>query len=302
MNSQRGNVSLVLLVIGLFLVAVAQLAMVYVRRNVQLEEEVWRGRQLRLLCSSVMDALAKKELATGEATFLESSLYPGNVPATVTTKVALSNDGMFRYLAVKAQTTDLAQNLRNVEFQLQENALQLAQQYMLISGKEVLGTEYLADEGIYTSKEEVTIPQLDFLKNTTDSKRSVAALGMEDVKLYGLDRRFYYLTNASTPLTFTKGLKVYGTAVIASEGSIVIEADCQFFDKVILLSKGNITIKDGVKLPQALLMAYGKVSIGSGCKIGGVIFSGSNIELLGSSELTHDAEVVARFSSAHFIL
>ena len=302
MNSQRGNISFVLLVIGLFLVAVAQLAMVYVQRNVQLEEEVWRGRQLRLLCSSVMEALAKKELATGEATFLESSFYPGNVPATVTTKVALSNDGMFRYLAVKAQTTDFAQNLRNVEFLLQENALQLAQQYMLISGKEVLGTEYLADEGIYTSKEEVTIPQLDFLKNTTDSKRSVAALGMEDVKLYGLDRRFYYLTNASTPLTFTKGLKVYGTAVIASEGSIVIEADCQFFDKVILLSKGNITIKDGVKLPQALLMAYGKVSIGSGCKIGGVIFSGSNIELLGSSELTHDAEVVARFSSAHFIL
>mgnify|MGYP003530736674 FL=1 len=302
MNSQRGNISLVLLVIGLFLVAVAQLARVYVQRNVQLEEEVWRGRQLRLLCSSVMEALAKKELATGEATFLESSLYPGNISATVTTKVALSNDGIFRYLAIKAQTTDLAQNLRNVEFQLQGNALQLAQQYMLISGKEVLGTEYLADEGIYTSKEEVTIPQLDFLKNTTDSKRSVAALGMEDVKLYGLDRRFYYLTNASTPLTFTKGLKVYGTAVIASEGSIVIEADCQFFDKVILLSKGNITIKDGVKLPQALLMAYGKVSIGSGCKIGGVIFSGSNIELLGSSELTHDAEVVARFSSAHFIL
>ena len=302
MNSQRGNISLVLLVIGLFLVAVAQLAMVYVQRNVQLEEEVWRGRQLRLLCSSVMEALAKKELATGEATFLESSLHPGNVPAAVTTKVALSNDGMFRYLAVKAQTTDLAQNLRNVEFQLQGNTLQLAQQYMLISGKEVLGTEYLADEGIYTSKEEVTIPQLDFLKNTTDSKRSVAALGMEDVKLYGLDRRFYYLTNASTPLTFTKGLKVYGTAVIASESSIVIEADCQLFDKVILLSKGNITIKDGVKLPQALLMAYGKVSIGSGCKIGGVIFSGSNIELLGSSELTHDAEVVARFSSAHFIL
>jgi hypothetical protein len=57
-----------------------------------------------------------------------------------------------------------------------------------------------------------------------------------------------------------------------------------------------------VKLPQALLMAYGKVAVGTSCKIGGVIFSGSNIELLGSSDLTHDAEVVARFSSAHFIL
>ena len=302
MNSQRGNISLVLLVIGLFLVAVAQLAMVYVQRNGQLEEEVWRGRQLRLLCSSTIEALAKKELATGETNFLESSLYPGNVPATVTTQVAFSSDGLFRYLDVKAQAGALAHSLRNVEFQLQGSALQLAQQYMLISGKEVLGTEYLADEGIYTSKEEVTIPQLDFLKNTTDTKRSVASLGMDDIKLYGLDKRFYYLTNASTPLTFTKGLKVYGTAVIASEGSMVIEADCQFFDRVILLSKGNITIKDGVKLPQALLMAYGKVSVGTGCKIGGVIFSGSNIELLGSSDLTHDAEVVARFSSAHFIL
>ena len=302
MNSQRGNISLVLLVIGLFLVAVAQLAMVYVQRNGQLEEEVWRGRQLRLLCSSIMEALAKKELATGETTFLESSLYPGNIPATVTTQVAFSSDGLFRYLDVKAQAGALAHNLRNVEFQLQGSALQLAQQYMLISGKEVLNTEYLADEGIYTSKEEVSIPQLDFLKNTTDTKRSVASLGMDDVKLYGLDKRFYYLTNASTPLTFTKGLKIYGTAVIASESSMVIEADCQFFDRVILLSKGNITIKDGVKLPQALLMVYGKVTVGTGCKIGGVIFSGSNIELLGPSELTHDAEVVARFSSAHFIL
>jgi hypothetical protein len=125
---------------------------------------------------------------------------------------------------------------------------------------------------------------------------------MEDVKLYGLDKRFYYLSNASTPLIFSKNLKVYGTAVIATEGSIIIESSCQFFDKVVLVSKGNITIKDGVKLPQVLLVAYGKVTIGTGCQLGGVVFSDSNIELLGSSKFIHDAEVVARFSSAHFIL
>ena len=125
---------------------------------------------------------------------------------------------------------------------------------------------------------------------------------MEDVKLYGLDKRFYYLSNASTPLTFSKNLKVYGTAVIATEGSIIIESSCQFFDKVVLVSKGNITIKDGVKLPQVLLVAYGKVIIGTGCQLGGVVFSDSNIELLGSSNLVHDAEVVARFSSAFYIL
>ena len=71
MNSQRGNISLVLLVIGLFLVAVAQLAMVYVQRNGQLEEEVWRGRQLRLLCSSVMEALSEKELAKNHKSYEE---------------------------------------------------------------------------------------------------------------------------------------------------------------------------------------------------------------------------------------
>jgi hypothetical protein len=125
---------------------------------------------------------------------------------------------------------------------------------------------------------------------------------MEDVKLYGLDKRFYYLSNVSTPLTFSKNLKVYGTAVIATEGSIIIESGCQFFDKVVLVSKGNITIKDGVKLPQVLLVAYGKVTIGTDCQLGGVVFSDSNIELLGSSKLIHDGEVVARFSSAFYIL
>ena len=125
---------------------------------------------------------------------------------------------------------------------------------------------------------------------------------MEDVKLYGLDKRFYYLSNASTPLTFSKNLKVYGTAVIATEGSVILDSGCQFFDRVVFISKGNIMIKDGVKLPQALLLAYGKVTIGTGCQIGGVFFSDSNNELLGSSKLIHDAEVVARFSSAFYIL
>lgn len=301
MNRQRGNISIVLLVIGLFLVAVAQLAMVCVHRNVQLMEDYWRGRQLRMLCSSAMEAFANKDLRAG-ATAFEVQLFPGNHIATSTTAVTLSADGLFRYLDVNAQASEQSYSLRNVQFQLSETDLQKARQYMLISGKEVLGTEFLSGEVGYTSKEEVTIPQIDFLKNTSTAKRSISSLGMEDVKLYGLDKRFYYLSNASTPLTFTKNLKVYGTAVIASEGSIIIEEGCQFFDRVIFLSKGNITIKEGVELPKALLMAYGKVSLGAGCKLGGVIFSGGNIELLGSAQLVHDIEVVAPFMSAFYIL
>ena len=146
-----------------------------------------------------------------------------------------------------------------------------------ICRKPLFGSEFLSEEGIYTSTEEVKFPKIDFLKNTSTAKRSVSDLSMEDVKLYGLDKRFYYLASASEPLTFSKNLKVYGTAVIATEGSIIIESGCQFFDRVIFLSKGNIIIKDGVKLPQALLVAYGKVAIGTGCQLGGVVFSDSKI-------------------------
>ena len=160
----------------------------------------------------------------------------------------------------------------------------------------------MPDEGIHTSTEEVIIPQISFLKNTGEFKRSISALGMDDVRQYGLDKRFYYLTNTGSPTTFTKNLKVYGTAVISTEGSIIIESGCQFFDRVIFLVKGTLTIKDDVKLPQVLVVSYGRVTIGTGCQIGGVIFSGSNIELQGSSELTYDENVVAPFSSAFYIL
>ena len=302
MNSCRGNISVVLLGIGLFLAAVAHLVMVYVTRTTQLEMEDLRGRQLRLLCSSAITRLSQQTLESGECTPVALTLHPGNVPATLVSKVTYSDDGCFRYLETSVEAEEQSHNLRQVQFQLNEEMQEQGRRFMLISRKPLIGSEFLSEEGIYTSTEEVHIPQIEFLKNTSTAKLSISDLSMEDVKLYGLDKRFYYLSNASTPLTFSKNLKVYGTAVIATEGSIIIESSCQFFDKVVLVSKGNITIKDGVKLPQVLLVAYGKVTIGTGCQLGGVVFSDSNIELLGSSNLIHDAEVVARFSSAFYIL
>ena len=302
MSSSRGNISVVLLGIGLFLAAVAHLVMVYVARTTQLEMEDLRGRQLRLLCSSAITRLSQQTLESGECTPVALTLHPGNVPATLVSKVTYSDDGCFRYLEMSVESEEQSQNLRQVQFRLNEEMQEQGRRFMLISRKPLIGSEFLSEEGIYTSTEEVHIPQIEFLKNTSTAKLSISDLSMEDVKLYGLDKRFYYLSNASTPLTFSKNLKVYGTAVIATEGSIIIESGCQFFDKVVLVSKGNITIKDGVKLPQVLLVAYGKVTIGTGCQLGGVVFSDSNIELLESSNLIHDAEVVARFSSAFYIL
>ena len=302
MSSCRGNISVVLLGIGLFLAAVAHLVMVYVARTTQLEMEDLRGRQLRLLCSSAITRLSQQALESGECTPVALTLHPGNVPATLVSKVTYSDDGCFRYLETRVEAEEQSHNLRQVQFRLNEEMQEQGRRFMLISRKPLLGSEFLSEEGIYTSTEEVHIPQIEFLKNTSTAKLSISDLSMEDVKLYGLDKRFYYLSNASTPLTFSKNLKVYGTAVIATEGSIILESGCQFLDKVVLVSKGNITIKDGVKLPQVLLVAYGKVTIGTGCQLGGVVFSDSNIELLGSSNLIHDAEVVARFSSAFYIL
>ena len=302
MSSSRGNISVVLLGIGLFLAAVAHLVMVYVTRTTQLEMEDLRGRQLRLLCSSAITRLSQQELESGECTPVALTLHPGNVPATLVSKVTYSDDGCFRYLETSVEAEEQSHNLRQVQFQLNEEMQEQGRRFMLISRKPILGSEFLLEEGIYTSTEEVHIPQIEFLKNTSTAKLSISDLSMEDVKLYGLDKRFYYLSNASTPLTFSKNLKMYGTAVIATEGSVIIESGCQFFDRLVLISKGNIIIKDGVKLPQALLLAYGKVTIGTGCQLGGVVFSDSNIELLGRSNPIHDAEVVARFSSAFYIL
>ena len=302
MSSSRGNISVALLGIGLFLAAVANLVMVYVARTTQLEMEDLRGRQLRLLCSSAITRLSQQSLESGECTPVALTLHPGNVPATLVSKVTYSDDGCFRYLETSVEAEEQSHHLRQVQFQFNEEMQEQGKRFMLISRKPLIGSEFLLEEGIYTSTEEVHIPQIEFLKNTSTAKLSISDLSMEDVKLYGLDKRFYYLSNASTTLIFSKNLKVYGTAVIATEGSIIIESSCQFFDKVVLVSKGNITIKDGVKLPQVLLVAYGKVTIGTGCQLGGVVFSDSNIELLGSSNLIHDAEVVARFSSAFYIL
>ena len=302
MNNNRGNISVALLGIGLFLAAVAHLVIVCVARTTQLEMEDLRGRQLRLLCSSAITRLSQQTLESGECTPVAVTLHPGNVPATLVSKVNYSEDGCFRYLGTSVEAEEQRCHLRQVQFQLDEVMQEQGRRFMLISRKPLLGSEFLSEEGIYTSTEEVKIPQIEFLKNTSTAKLSISDLSMEDVKLYGLDKRFYYLSNASTPLTFSKNLKVYGTAVIATEGSVILDSGCQFFDRVVFISKGNITIKDGVKLPQVLLVAYGKITIGIGCQIGGVVFSDSNIELLGISNLIHDEEVVARFSSAFYIL
>ncbi|MBQ2134123.1 MAG: hypothetical protein II203_00275, partial [Phascolarctobacterium sp.] len=75
MSSCRGNISVVLLGIGLFLAAVAHLVMVYVARTTQLEMEDLRGRQLRLLCSSAITRISQQTLESGECTPVALTLH-----------------------------------------------------------------------------------------------------------------------------------------------------------------------------------------------------------------------------------
>ena len=96
MSSCRGNISVALLGIGLFLAAVAHLVMVYVARTTKLEMEDLRGRQLRLLCSSAITRLSQQPLESGECAPVALTLHPGNVPATLVSKVTYSDDGCFR--------------------------------------------------------------------------------------------------------------------------------------------------------------------------------------------------------------
>ena len=181
MSSSRGNISVALLGIGLFLAAVAHLVMGYVARTTQLEMEHLRGCQLRLLCSSAITRLAQQELESGECTPVTLTLQPGSVPATLMSKVTYSDDGCFRYLETSVEAEEQSHALRHMQFQLNEEMQEQGKRFMLISRKSLVGSEFLPEVGIYTSTEEVKIPQIEFLKNTSDAKRSISDLSMEDV-------------------------------------------------------------------------------------------------------------------------
>lgn len=302
MKDERGNISIMFLMCCLFLAAVLQAVVLFCSRTAEREQEYLRGQQLRQLCNSVGVSWAKQDLAAGTEVLGEAVLYPGQEAVTITGKAVYSTDNLFRYMDVTAEGARHSYSLRQMRFELAPVQREQAQQQMFISDKSISGAEVLDEAGVaYTSGAEVVMPAMEFLKNGTD-KRSISEVPMDDLRQYGLVKRFYYLPAETGVLTFTDNLKVYGTAVIATEGNIIIGKGCQFTDRVILLANGTITIGEGAVLNKALLMSYGKLSVGAGCTLRGVAFSGGTIEILGQSVLEHDESVVAPFSSAFYII
>ncbi len=300
MNNNRGSIGLMILTTALFLALVAHSLVIYISRTAEREREYLHDEQLRRLCNSTAMYLAGQTLTSGEASLLTTTLYPGTETVQLTRKVKYSEEETFRYLEVVAQSTQGSQKLRQMRFELPAHQKEQARAAMIICGKEITATELLNALGIeYTSNEEVLMPTLNFLKNSAD-KYSIADMTMSDIKQDGLNKRCYYLSSETGVLTFPANMKVYGTALIATEGNIVIGKNCHFFDKVILLANGTIKIEDGAVLDQALLMSYGKLSVGSESTLKGVAFCGA-LEISADAVLEHDENVVAPFSSAFYI-
>ena len=74
--------------------------------------------------------------------------------------------------------------------------------------------------------------------------------------------------------TFKSNGRYLGDTVFINKSGIDIGAGSSFPDRLVLYSqKGNITIGNNVRMDKAFIHAYATVSIGSGCKIKGLILA-----------------------------
>lgn len=297
-HKECGSAAVGLLIIGFFLTAVASLVAVRISGELDKDMTYVRDVQLRQLCASYMQSIAVGELPAGTGTSVKVVLQPGNAAAEVSSKTEYRADNLLRYVTVTASTAGSDDNarLRQLCFSFSEANKGFAASQMLTSGREIIGAENISDGALYAGNQEVVLPRADTLQGW-----AVNELPAEDLKLLGLNSRMYYL-KSSSDFKIASSLKVYGDAVIATEGNIIISKNAKFYGRVIFLTTRNITVESGAVLPKAALLAHGKVTIAEGVSLGGIVIAKGNIELKGSASLTHDASVVAPFASAYYII
>lgn len=297
-HKERGSAAVGLLIIGFFLTAAAALVAVRISGGLDKDVAYVRGVQLRQLCASYMQSIAAGELPAGAGTPVKVVLQPGNAVTEVSSKTEYRADNLLRYVTVTASAVGSDDNarLRQLRFSFSEANKNFAVSQMLTSGREVTGAENISDGALYAGNQEVVLPRADTLQGW-----AVNELSDEDLKLLGLNSRMYYL-KSSSDFKSANNLKVYGDAVIATEGNIIISKNAKFYGRVIFLTTRNITVESGAMLPKAALLAHGKVTVAEGVSLGGIVIAKGNIELKGSASLTHDASVVAPFASAYYII
>ena len=261
---ERGSISIYLLITTVVLALTAQMALLWSKQELEKRQQVLLHQQLRLLTNSVFHKLKTKELAAGQYQCFNGTIWPGNEPVTVAAKSETSSDGLISFLEVKGTAANHAgavQRLCQITLDFADAPRAWAGQYALAS-RTAEGLEYLQQEGIYiqASREEVQLPAVDFLNQRAAGSITAAELANE-----GMNRHFNYIPSDSG-FAFTRGSTLAGETTFVNRGSIVVNANCVFPDRLALYSqKSGITIGDNVRMDKALLLAYGTVTIGTGC-------------------------------------
>ena len=287
MHSAKGSISLPCLLAALLLALSAQLCLLYAVKGYEAEKDFLRGQQLRLLCGSVLQAIGQKPQPAGTQLCYEGELQPGNEPVKVTSESSYSSDGQIDYLkvsAVAANHVGAVQRLHRLRVSFSPEMRKLAAKSVL-AGRSLTGSEYLQQAALYTSTEEVRLPQISFLQN-----KCAASLNKRTTEENGLSARFYYLSSNTSLILGSKGLQ--GATLIANKLSINTAPGSYYTDRIVLISEeGDITLGDGTKMAQALLLAKGTVTIGAGCQLNGFVLA-DKIVLRGTADLTPDTGAV----------
>lgn len=225
----------------------------------------------------------------------EGELQPDSEPVTVTSESIYSSDGFIDYLKVTAAAVNHAgavQRLHRIRVSFGPQMQALAAKGVL-AGRSLTGGEYLQQAALYTSIEEVRLPQMSFLRNKCPS-----VLNKKAVAEVGLSARFYYLKNNNSLLLGREGL--HGPTMIVNPYSITTAKGSYYPDRLVLISEnGNIKLSAGTRLAQALVLAKGMVTICEGCQLNGFVMA-DKIVIEGKADLTPDTGAVEPMLTPYF--
>lgn len=295
MYSVKGSISLPCLLAALLLALSAQLSLLYAVRGYESEKDFLREQQLRLLCSSVLQAIGQEPRPPGRQLCYEGELQPDSEPVTVTSESIYSADGFIDYLKVTAAAVNHAgavQRLHRIMVSFGPQIQDLAAKGVL-AGRSLTGGEYLQQAALYTSTEEVKLPQMSFLRDKCPS-----VLNKKSVAEVGLSARFYYLKNNNSLSLGTEGLR--GPTMIVNPFSINTAEGSYYPDRLVLISEnGNIKLGAGTRMAQALVLAKGKVTICKGCQLNGFVMA-DKIVIEGNADLTPDTGAVEPMLTPYF--
>lgn len=247
------------------------------------------------MCSSVLQAIGQEPRPAGRQLCYEGELQPDSEPVTVTSESIYSSDGFIDYLKVTAAAVNHAgavQRLHRIRVSFGPQMQALAAKSVL-AGRSLTGGEYLQQAALYTSIEEVKLPQMSFLRD-----KCPGVLNKKSVAEVGLSARFYYLRNNNSLLLGTEGL--HGPTMIVNPYSITTAEGSYYPDRLVLISEnGNIKLGAGTRMAQALVLAKGKVTICEGCQLNGFVMA-DKIVIEGNADLTPDTGAVEPMLTPYF--